>query len=161
MRLSTNINDAPGLRLQSELAVAVEAGVGAPPRAGWFSGRMRSVWIVVLIYAAGFLCFYPRGLTNYDEVSYIRQAVSLAAGSATVDSVDAFTGQHQKVHPSDYPAGTSLLMVPFVWLAGWRATFLLGLLSLSAGTLFTARWISDSGGSPLYALAVLGYLPAM
>jgi len=161
MRLSTNINDAPGLRLQSELAVSVEAGVGAPPRAGWFSGRMRSVWIVVLIYAAGFLCFYPRGLTNYDEVSYIRQAVSLAAGSATVDSVDAFTGQHQRLHPSDYPAGTSLLMVPFVWLAGWRGAFLLGLLALCGCTLFTARWIADAGGSPLYALAVLGYLPAM
>jgi hypothetical protein len=52
-------------------------------------------------------------------------------------------------------------MVPFVWLAGWRGTFLLGLLALSAATLFTARWIANAGGSPLYALAVLGYLPAM
>ena len=65
-------------------------------------------------------------------------------------SVDAFTGQHQRLHPSDYPAGTSMLMVPFVWLAGWRGAFLLGLLALSACTLFTARWIADSGGSPLY-----------
>ncbi len=94
-------------------------------------------------------------------MSYVRQAVSFAAGSATVDTVDPLTGQHQRVHPSDYPAGTSTLMVPFVWLAGWRGVFLLGLLSFSACTLFTARWISGSGGSPLFALAVLGYLPAM
>jgi hypothetical protein len=115
----------------------------------------------VLLYIVGFIGFYPRALTNFDEVSYVRQAAAFAAGSGTVDSVDPFTGQHQRVHPSDYPAGTSTLMVPLVWLAGWRGAFLLGLLALSGATLFTARWIADSGGSPLYALAVLGYLPAM
>lgn len=125
------------------------------------STEMGIVWGVVLVFVLGFLCFYPKGLTNFDEVSYVRQAVSLASRHATVDAVDPFTGQHQALHPSDYPAGTSMLMVPFVWLAGWRGTFLLGLLAISACTLFTARWIADSGGSPLYALAVLGYLPAM
>ena len=153
------INNSPSLSLQPELAVSV--GAGATPRAGWFKGQMRMVWAVVFLYAASFLVFYPRGLTNFDEVSYVRQAVSLAAGSATVDAIDPFTGQHQRLHPSDYPAGTSLLMVPFVWLAGWRGTFLLGLVALSASTLFTARWIADAGGSPLYALTVLGYLPSM
>ena len=49
--------------------------------------------------------------------------------------MDPFTGQHQRLHPSDYPAGTSALMVPFVWLAGWRGAFLLGLLAISACTL--------------------------
>ena len=153
------INNSPRVGLQPELAVPV--GAGATPAAGWFSGQMRTVWALVLFYAVGFLIFYPRGLTNFDEVSYVRQAVTLAGGSATVDTIDPFTGQHQKLQPSDYPAGTSLLMVPFVWLAGWRGTFLLGLLAISAATLFTARWIADAGGSPLYALAVLGYLPAM
>jgi hypothetical protein len=122
---------------------------------------MRIVWGVLLLYVVGFFCFYPRALTNYDEVSYVRQAASFASGSATVNDVDAFTGQHQRVHPSDYPAGTSALMAPFVWLAGWRGAFLLGLLAISACTLITARWIAESGGSPLFALAVLGYLPAM
>jgi hypothetical protein len=131
------------------------------PSQTWPISEMGIVWCVVLLYALGFLCFYPKALTNFDEVSYVRQAVSLASGSGTVDSVDAFTGEHQRVHPSDYPAGTSTLMVPFVWLAGWRGTFLLGLLALSGATLFTARWIAESGGSPLYGLAVLGYLPAM
>jgi len=156
-----NIKDGPGVTLLPEPPAPVGISSSAPPAAGWLGGQMRIVWAVVLLYAAGFVCFYPQGLTNFDEVSYIRQAVSLAAGSATVDSVDAFTGRHQRLHPSDYPAGTSLLMVPFVWLAGWRGAFVLGLLALSACTLFTARWISDFGGSPLFALAVLGYLPAM
>jgi hypothetical protein len=140
---------------------AVTVANGGFPNKAWLVSEMGIVWCVVLLYALGFLCFYPQAITNFDEVSYLRQAVSFASGSATVDTVDPFTGQHQRVHPSDYPAGTSTLMVPFVWLAGWRGTFLLGLLALSAATLFTARWISESGGSPLYALAVLGYLPAL
>ncbi len=123
--------------------------------------QMRIVWAVLLLYVAGFLGFYPRGLTNFDEVSYVRQAVSFAAGSATVDVVDPFTGRHHREHPSDYPAGTSALMVPFVWLAGWRGAFLLGLLAMIASVLITARWIADAGYSPIYSLAVLGYVPAM
>jgi hypothetical protein len=123
--------------------------------------QMRIVWGALLLYVVGFLGFYPRALTNFDEVSYVRQAVSFAHGSATVEAIDPFTGQSQRVHPSDYPAGTSALMTPFVWLAGWRGAFLLGLLALSGCTLITARWIADSGLSPLYALAVLGYLPAI
>jgi len=151
----------PGLTLEQKLPISAVTSPRPEPVVGWFSGHMRVVWALVLFYAAGFVCFYPKALTNFDEVSYVRQAVSLASGSATVDSVDPFTGQHERVHPSDYPAGTSTLMVPFVWLAGWRGAFLLGLLGLCGATLFTARWIADSGGSPLYALAVLGYLPAL
>jgi hypothetical protein len=52
-------------------------------------------------------------------------------------------------------------MTPFVWLFGWRGAFLLGLLTFCGCILITARWIADSGGSPLFALVVLGYLPAM
>jgi hypothetical protein len=167
----SGLTEQPSLSYLQNIAVPAGAGVRAQPAAArfkkrwfspaWFSGQMRVVWALVLLYAAGFVCFYPKALTNFDEVSYVRQAVSLASGSPTVDSVDPFTGRHQRLHPSDYPAGTSALMAPLVWMAGWRGTFLLGLLALSASTLFTARWIADSGGSPLYALLVLGYLPAM
>jgi hypothetical protein len=156
-----SITEPPSVRLEPNLAIPAGTAARTQPAVGWFSGQMRIVWALVFLYAASFVWFYPKALTNFDEVSYVRQAVSFVSGSATVDAVDPFTGQHQRVHPSDYPAGTSTLMVPFVWLAGWRGAFLLGLLALSASTLFTARWIADSGGSPLYALAVLGYLPAM
>jgi len=137
------------LTFEQHPPVSAVTGARAQPVVGWFSGHMRIVWGLVVLYALGFLCFYPKALTNFDEVSYVRQAVSFASGSATVDIVDPFTGQHEMVHPSDYPAGTAALMVPFVWLAGWRGAFLLGLLALSGATLFTARWIADSGGSPL------------
>jgi hypothetical protein len=157
----SSVTSPAGLTFEHNPPISAVTGARAQPAVGWFSGQMRIVWALVLLYAASFICFYPKALTNFDEVSYVRQAVSFASGSATVDAVDPFTGQHQRVHPSDYPAGTSTLMVPFVWLAGWRGTFLLGLLTLCGATLFTARWIADSGGSPLYALAVLGYLPAL
>jgi hypothetical protein len=156
-----SITEPSGLKFEPNPAVPAGTAAQTQPAVGWFTGQMRIVWALVLLYAASFGCFYPKALTNFDEVSYIRQAVAFVSGSATVDAIDPFTGQHQRVRPSDYPAGTSTLMVPFVWLAGWRGAFLLGLLALSASTLFTARWIADSGGSPLYALAVLGYLPAM
>jgi hypothetical protein len=154
-------NAAPSILFEQGIAISAGEGAQIQPVVSWRSGQMRIVWVLVLLYAIGFLCFYPEALTNFDEVSYVRQAVSFASGSATVDAIDPFTGQHLKLHPSDYPAGSSALMVPLVWLAGWRGTFLLGLLTLSACTLFTARWIAESGGSPLFALAVLGYLPAM
>lgn len=162
LRALSNINDGRDIaRAEGAIRPALDGPATPVPAQARFINQMRIVWGVLLLYVAGFLCFYPRALTNFDEVSYVRQAASFAAGSSTVDAVDPFTGQHQRVHPSDYPAGTSALMVPFVWLAGWRGAFLLGLLAISACTLITARWIADSGGSPLYALVVFGYLPAM
>ncbi len=57
MRPSTKINDQPGLR---QLAISVGPSAGAPLETGWFSGQMRIVWAVVLLYAASFVCFYPQ-----------------------------------------------------------------------------------------------------
>jgi hypothetical protein len=156
-----NISEPSGLMLKQDLSIPAVTNPPTHQAVGWLTGQMSTVWVVVLLYAAGFVCFYPKALTNFDEVSYVRQAAAFVSGSATVDAVDPLTGLHQRVNPSDYPPGTSTLMIPFVWLAGWRGAFLLGLLALVAATLFTARWIADSGGSPLYALAVLGYLPAL
>lgn len=119
------------------------------------------VWAALALYACGFLYFYPNALTNSDEVAYVRQAVAFSSGHATVERVDPFSGHPTWIHPSQYPAGTSSLMAPFVWLAGWRGAFLLGLLALCGCTLITTRWISDTGASPLFALSVLGYVPAM
>jgi hypothetical protein len=123
--------------------------------------QMLIVSCILLSYAVGFVCFYPGALTNFDEVSYIRQAVTFANGSTTVDTIDPFTGSHQKTHPSDYPPGTSALMTPFVWVGGWRGAYGFELLALMACVLFTARWIAESGGSPLFALIILGYPPTL
>ena len=78
--------------------------------AGWLANPMRIVWCISLVYALGFLWFFPKALTNFDEVSYVRQAAAFAAGTSTVDTVDPYTGLHTKVTPSDYPAGTAALI---------------------------------------------------
>ena len=122
---------------------------------------MRIVWAVLLLYAAGFLCFYPRALTNFDEVSYVRQAVSFAHGQR-------HGGRRRSVYrPASKSASQRLsgrhlgVDVPFVWLAGWRGTFLLGLLRSRPARCSRRAGSPIREVSPLYALAVLGYLPAM
>jgi len=134
----------------------------APPHANvWFRHPMRVLFAVFLLYAIGFLLFFPIALTNYDEVCYVRQAVVFASGHSTVSVLDPLTGLRNQIFPSNYPPGTSALMVPFVWLWGWRGTFAFGLMALGACIFFTARWIAESGRSPLFALVILGYLPSL
>ncbi len=121
LRALSNINDGRDIaRAEGAIRPALDGPATPVPAQAWFINQMRIVWAVLLLYVAGFLCFYPRGLTNFDEVSYVRQAVSLAAGSTTVDAVDPFTGQHQRLHPSDYPAGTSAADGS-LRVAGWMA----------------------------------------
>jgi hypothetical protein len=131
------------------------------PATIWLTKEMRVVWCFLLLYSIGFLVFYPRASTNFDELSYVRQAAAFAAGHTAVDTVNPFTGSHQQVFPYDYPPGTAAFMTPFVWLGGWRGAFLLGLVSVLACVLFTAKWIVDSGGSPLWALVILGFAPTL
>jgi hypothetical protein len=127
----------------------------------WFRHPMRLLCGIFLLYVIGFFWYFPNALTNYDEVCYVRQAVAFASGHSTVSVLDPLTGLKGQVFPSNYPPGTSALMAPYVGLAGWRGTFALGLLALGACIFFTARWIADSGGSPLFALVILGYLPTL
>jgi hypothetical protein len=143
-------------------SIGVHPLVQAPPAATlWFPGQIGIFSAIVLLYTMGFVWFFPKALTNFDEVSYVRHAAAFAAGRVTVDSVDPYTGEHRSIIPSSYPAATSALMVPFVWIAGWRGAFLLGLVAVLACTLITAKWITESGGSPLFALIILGYVPTL
>ena len=96
----------------------------APAATLWFPRQIRIFSAIVLLYALGFILFFPKALTNFDEVSYVRHAAAFAAGRVAVDTVDPYTGEHRSIIPSDYPAGTSALMVPFIWIAGWRGAFL-------------------------------------
>jgi len=143
-------------------ADVLEGSIGSPAAPVVQSSKhMRIVWLMLALHAIAFLCFYPRALTIYDEVFYVRQAVAFSAGHATINISDPVTGTNGNIVPSMYPPGASILMTPLVWLSGWRATFLLGLLSVSLAVLCTARWIAESGGSPLYALVILGYVPTL
>src|SRR5262245_1462656 len=138
-------------------------GLLARLRAG-DAGR-RLAWRIVLaqcaLYAVAFAAFYPHVATVDDEAMYLRQARLLLAGTPTVPRIDPFTGAEEAFRPSTYAVGTAALFAPFLWAAGPRGAFVVPMLTLLAGVLATARWIADEGRSPLFALLVLGFLPAL
>ncbi len=128
------------------------------------AGR-RLAWRIVLalclLYAAGFAAFYPRIASVEDEAQYLRQARLLLEDKPTVVRIHPLTGQEEEFRPSTYAVGTAALLAPFIWAAGPRGAFVVPMLALLAGVLATARWIADEGRSPLYALLVLGFVPAL
>ena len=128
------------------------------------SGR-RLAWRIVLaqcaLYAVAFAAFYPQVATVDDEAMYLRQARLLLSGAPTVARIDPLTGAEEAFRPSTYAVGTAALFAPFLWAAGPRGAFVVPMLALLAGVLLTARWIADEGGSPLFALLALGFLPAL
>lgn len=128
-------------------------------------GDFRLAWallgLVLLLYALSFAAFYPQVITATDEAIYIDQAQLLARGATSVSIVDPLTGEEQRMVLSHYPVGTALLMVPFVWLAGWQGTFAAPLLFTICGVLLTAGWIQQEGQSPIFALLVFGFPASM
>jgi 4-amino-4-deoxy-L-arabinose transferase-like glycosyltransferase len=134
-------------------------------RLGEGQARRRSAWRIVLalclLYAAGFALFYPRIPTNDDEAMYLRQAQLILQGRSSVFRIDPFSGEVRAFLPSSYAVGTAALMAPCIWAAGPRGAFVVPMLSFLAGVLLTARWIADEGGSPLFSLLVLGFVPAL
>ncbi len=138
---------------------------GSPRQLDLLNGDHRQSWAIVLtclaLYTLGFLIWRPTVITVADESCYVRQAQAFARGEITVPRRLPFSSEIVRVQPSFYPAGTSLLQTPFVLAGGWRAAFLLSLLSLIATTLLLAKWLTDAKRSPLFALLFLGYLPVL
>jgi len=135
-------------------------GIGqrlSDPRLAW-----RVIAAILALYAASFVLFYPRIATNVDEASYIRQARLFVSGSNSVIVSDPLNGRPVSLQlGSKYPVGTSLLMTPFVWAAGYAGAFVSSMLCLLVGVLVTARWIQEEGRSPLFALLILGFPAAL
>ncbi len=133
----------------------------------------RIVFILCALYAVSFLAFYPRAITNDDESIYVRQTLVVLErihGNVVtkVDPVtgarDVYTGIHDSGRPgtrSTYPYGTVLTMAPFVALAGWRGGYVVPAFALVFAVLLLARWLAEEGRSPLFALLLLGYPPAL
>src|ERR1700720_128261 len=79
-------------------SIGVQPLVQPPPAATlWFPRQIRIFSAIVLLYAVGFIWFFPKALTNFDEVSYVRHAAAFAAGHVTVDSVDPYAGEHRSI----------------------------------------------------------------
>jgi 4-amino-4-deoxy-L-arabinose transferase-like glycosyltransferase len=121
----------------------------------------RHVVIVVIVYALGFVAFWPRGIVVIDECDYINAAKTFADGKTTQAATDALSGTTTRVLPSSYPPGTSALAAPLVGLFGVRAAPLVSLFSFCVLGLLLARWLALEGRSPIFALLFLGYLPAV
>jgi len=118
-------------------------------------------WVAVAVYGIAFFVFYPSTVTVTDESNYVRQGAALANGRVTVSSSDPLTGNQIHTRPSDYPIGTSFLMVPFIKLLGWRGAFLVPLISFLAVVLILSIWLLDVGRSPVYMLLFFFFPPAL
>lgn len=121
----------------------------------------RIVVLACAIYAASFFVFYPQVVTNDDESMYRRQAALILRGTSTILQTDPLSGKEIVHHPSTYPAGTALAMAPLVALGGWRAGYLVPCLGLMTAVLVLGQWLREQGRSPLFALLLLGYPPAL
>ena len=125
----------------------------------------RLVWGLLLaclaLYALGYAAFYPRVLTNTDEVEYLEETRALLeTGSVVVPKEDPRTGLMRNTVPGDYPVGMVAMMAPFVATLGWRGAFLRKLLALLVAVLASARWLQQERRSPIFALILLGF-PAL
>lgn len=133
------------------------AGLGESPPDDRFTFRI--VLAACLLYALGFVAFYPNAITNDDESGYVRQTALVLQGTASVPKLNALTGETEDFVASRYPYGTALSMAIPVAIAGWRAGYVVQCLSLLAGVLLLAHWLRQEGRSPLFALLLLSYPP--
>lgn len=113
------------------------------------------------VYAGSFALFAPRVLLISDETSYVRQALALSQGALRVPVLDPETLSLEPALPSTYPPGTSLLQAPFVFAFGPRGAALASLVSLLGAVLLLGRLLWQRGHDPVFALSLLGYLPAL
>ncbi len=128
-------------------------------------GDLRLAWWlvggIVFLYVASFALFYPAVATNTDEAEYLRQTLLLLEGRSTVVNENPLTGDRVDHTPGTYSIGTPMAMAPFARAFGWRGAYVVPLNGLALAVLFTARWLQESGRSPLYALLVLGFPPSL
>lgn len=120
----------------------------------------RWVYAALLAFGVGFAAFRPRAFLVVDEERYVSQAVAFAKGKTSVPGAGILYPPTGQTVISNYPPGTSLLQVPFVWLGGWKAAALLSVASLIGATLLTMRLLRDAGLPATFALVVPGFLGA-
>ena len=123
--------------------------------------QTRAIQLVLLIYAAGFVLFWPSAILVSDEAAYVGSAWAFAHGQTTQEERDGLTGEVRHVLPGRYPPGTAALQAPLVLALGFRGAPLVSLLGYLLTGLLLLRWLQREGRSPLFALVFLGFLPAL
>ena len=121
----------------------------------------RILWAGLALYVAGFSLTLPKAFSVKDEVFYTLGARTLSEGSTRVALTNPLSGETRWVLPSTYPAGTSLIEVPFVFLFGWQSAPWASVFALIFATLLTAALLVARGQSPAFALIVLGFPPTL
>ncbi|MGE0392191.1 MAG: hypothetical protein AB7I25_00615 [Vicinamibacterales bacterium] len=115
----------------------------------------------LVLYAAGFLVWFPAALSITDEAHYVAGALALVRAAST-GVLDGVTGASMVGEaPTTYPAGTALLQAPFVGLFGWRAAALASVAALFAVAAVLWRWLREAGASPAPIWLWLGFPPAL
>lgn len=104
--------------------------------------------------------WWPRVLVIGDEERYVAQALAFADGSLTIPGSGIIHPATPLAAMSDFPPGTSVLQVPFVFFGGWRAAPAASLLCLLVAALITMKWLRDAGREPAFALFVPGFFGA-
>lgn len=123
--------------------------------------RENWIWIILLVYAAGFMLFPPRVLLINDEERYVTQAVAFSHGALTVPGANMLDPRGEALVASDYPPGTSLLQAPFVLVGGWRAAAALSVVSLVVLTVFTRLLLREYALQPAFAVLVPAFFGAL
>ncbi|MEO0073379.1 MAG: hypothetical protein ABIK43_01790 [candidate division WOR-3 bacterium] len=127
--------------------------------------RHRFLVAGMLVWAAGYLFFYPPTTAVVDEHAYLTQSYLFRSGHLSYDgspvpvahqSVDCRAAGGHVV--SKYPPGNGLWLLPFT-LPGWRWVFVSGLVLAMAGTLLLAAILSRlrPEADPSWALLFLCY----
>lgn len=121
----------------------------------------RAPLIIIASYALGFLIFWPVAPVIADEAFYVRAAESFAHGRATLEVIDPLTEKVERVRPSYFAPGTSLLEAPFVRLSGFGGAPFVSLLCFAATGFVLLRWLVRQGHPAAFSLPFLGFLPAL
>jgi len=115
----------------------------------------------VVVYAVGFVVWFPRALSITDEAHYVTGAVTVARFPWT-GTLTGFTAASMIGAPTvTYPVGTSLLQAPFVALFGWHAAALASVGSVCFVAAVLRRWMQDAGQSPSVVWLWFGFPPVL
>lgn len=119
----------------------------------------------MLVWAVGYLVFYPPTTAIVDEHAYLTQSYLFRSGHLSYDGSPVPVA-HQSVDRRDagghivskYPPGNGLWLLPFT-LLGWRWIFVSGLILALAGTALVAAIICrlKPEADPALALLFLCY----
>ena len=127
--------------------------------------KMNKDWIIILlvllVYSIGFFTYYPTIPTISDETYYLLQGKIFSEGKITTAIVDPYTNEAYEKLGGHYPIGTSVLLAPLFYIGGIKGAYLFPLFCLILVVLVTAKWLSESGYSPLFSLFIISYPPTM